>query len=118
MTNGRPLIRPRSTRSSTPSRSVQTRGGILPIQSEVESEMVAGSGADHHERKPVFRRDRRDQGLRSVTTRDAEQVRPALDGLLRQLGDVELLRTAQQHHFGPEFLGLVLQVETDNLAPA
>ncbi len=80
--------------------------------------MIPGSGADHHERKSVFRCDRRDEGLCSVATRDAEQVRPSFDGLLRQFGDVELLRSAQQHHFGAEFLGLALQVVTDDLAPA
>ncbi len=102
----------------TVAESAQARSGIVPVQPEIEGEMVPGSGADHHERKSMFRCDRRDQGLGSVATRHAEQVGPALDCLLRQFGDVELLRSAQQHHFRPEFFGLALQVETDDLAAA
>ena len=56
------------------SEGIQAGGGVLPVQPEVEGEMVAGPGADHQEGQAVLGGDAGHQRLGSVTSGHAEQV--------------------------------------------
>ncbi|GAA3071779.1 hypothetical protein GCM10020254_14520 [Streptomyces goshikiensis] len=75
---------------------LQAPGGVLAVQAQVQGEVVAGAGADHHEGQVVRHGHPGDQGLGPVTARDAEQVGAAPDGLPRQLDHV--LRPVRIQH--------------------
>ena len=94
----------------------QTGRRVVPIQTEVQREVVARSGRDHQERHAAFGGDAGDQSLRSVPTGDAEQIRPVGDGGAGNCGDVHPFRAAQQPHPGAERHGLLRQPEPDHFA--
>ncbi len=56
---------------------VQAGRRVVPVQAEVQREVVAGAGRDDHEGEAVSSRDAGYECLRSVAAGHAEQVRPA-----------------------------------------
>ncbi len=91
---------------------------VVPVEPEVQGEVVARPGRNHHERHPVLRRHTRHQRLRPVTTRRTEQVRAPGDGLTGEPDDVPGAGRIEQHHVSAERLRLLLQPETPHLSAA
>ena len=116
-TKTRPLTSARSTTTSTPSRNaVEGAGDILPVDAQVQREVVPGAGRDDHERDAVPAGDRGDQGLRTVPAGHADQVGSAGDGLL---GQGEEIVAGQQHdRFDAQPEAAVGQTEPLGLAAA
>ena len=94
---------------------VEAAGRVLPVQPEVESEVVAGAGADHQERHVVLGGDLRDERLGAVAARDTEQVRPRGERVAGELLHVGV-RTVEQRHLRAQRLGPLLQPEPGDLA--
>ena len=68
----------------------QAGGRVLTVQAEVEGEVVAGAGADDHERDVVLGGDPGHQCLGAVATGHAEQVGAARQGLPHHRRDVDV----------------------------
>ena len=90
---------------------LEAGGRILPVQPEVEREVVAGAGADDEERHVVLGGDLRHQGLRAVATGHAEQVRAAGQGVAGELLDVGA-GPVEQRHLRAQGLGAFLRGRT------
>ena len=119
MTNTWPLICPRSTRSSNAvGQGPQARRRILPVQPQVQCEVIAGTRADHHERQVVLGGHLGHQRLRAVASGHAQQVRAMSDGLTSHLGHVDWLGSADEEHLGAQIFGLADQVELLHLPAA
>ena len=79
--------------------------------------MVAGAGADHHERHVVLGGDLGDERLGAVAAGHAEQVAPRGHGRAGELLHVGA-RPVEQRDLGAERLGPLLQAEPGHLAAA
>ena len=75
---------------------VERADQIVPIDAEVEREVVAGAGGDADEGKPVREGGCSDDGERSVAAGDAERVRAARHRLVDQR--CEVVVRAQDDH--------------------
>ena len=119
LTNVRPLITPRSTRSSNPSvRRVEACGRVVAVEPEVQREVVAGARADDQERQVVLGRDASDERLGAVPAGNAQQVGAAGHRVPGEGGDVDDARAVQEGDLGTHGLGLLLEPELRHLPPA
>ena len=73
--------------------------------------MIARARGDHHEREAMLGGDAGHQGLRAVTSGDAEQIGATGHGLAGHLGDVDGLGPADEEDLGAKVFGLAFQVE-------
>ena len=89
---------------------------IVSVQSEVEREVVASSGAHTDEGQSVLDRDCRDECLRTVTTRHAQAVRTPLDGIARELLEIEAV--VEEHGLDAQLRGKVDESEALDLSAA
>jgi hypothetical protein len=94
---------------------IQAGRRVLPVQPQVQREVVAGAGADHQERKSMLGGDPGHQRLGPVPARHAEQVRAAGHRLPGQRRHVYRARAVQQRHLRAQRFGLVLQPEPGDL---
>jgi hypothetical protein len=117
LTKTRSAANPRSTRSSTPSVRASRDAAGSSRSREVEGEVVAGAGGDHHEGQVVPRRHFRHQGLGAVAARHAQQVGSLGNGLPGEFGHV-LMPGAEQDDTGARCAGLVREVVAVHLAAA
>ena len=90
---------------------IQAGGGVVPVQSEIEGEVVAGACGDDHHRDLVSGGDARHKGLGSVATGHPEQVGSAIDGVPGERGHVDDPGTLQQGYLGAERGGLIREPE-------
>ena len=63
---------------------------IMPLDAEVEREVIAGPGRHARERKPVRQRDRGHDGERSIAAGHSEHVRATSDGFVGELSQVPI----------------------------
>jgi hypothetical protein len=95
---------------------VQRAHHVVPVQAEVQREVVPGAGGDHHVRDLVLGGDGRDERLRAVPAGHADHVRPAGDRVLGELQQVVAL--PQHDRLDPPGLALIHQPEPLRLSPA
>jgi hypothetical protein len=89
---------------------------ILPVDPEVQSEMVSRPRRDAHEGKIVLDGDGGDEGLGTVAAGHAQTVGAVSDGVPGQLLKVEAM--VEQDHLYSETLGQFDKAEPRHLSPA
>ncbi len=89
---------------------------VVAVDSEVEGEVVAGSGRDQHEREVVLDGDRRHQRLGTIAARHAQAVSPPCHCIPGQLLEIEAL--GEHDDLDAEALGQFYQAELLDLAAA
>jgi hypothetical protein len=97
---------------------LQAPGRVLPVQPEVEGEVVAGAGRDDQQRDVVLGGDPGHQRLGPISAGHPQQVGPVGHRRAGQLVHVHGPRPLEQGDLGPEGLGLVLETEPGHLPPA
>ncbi|MDL4814027.1 hypothetical protein QP089_07100 [Actinomadura sp. OS1-43] len=97
---------------------VQAGGGVVPVEAEIQGEVVAGAGRDDEERHVMAGRDRGDQGLGTVAARHPEQIGAGDHRALGQLRDVLRPSGIEHDDLGPELTRLLHQPEPFDLASA
>ena len=95
---------------------VERTDDVVPIDPEVEREVVAGPGRDADEREIVLHRDGRHERLRPVAPRRAQHGRARLDRVDRLLAPVVL--GPQDDRLHPTLAALLDDVELLDLAAA
>ena len=95
---------------------MQAEARILPVDPEVQCEVVSRSGRDAHERKVVFDGDGGDKGLGAVPSGHTEAIGPAGYRVPCQLFQVEAV--VEHDHLDAEVLGQVDKTKLRHLAPA
>ena len=94
----------------------QRAAGIVPIEAEIEGEVVPGPRRHADERYPGRGRHRGHEGLRTVTPGHAEAVGPAGHRVLGQASQV--VAAVEQHGLHPQVLSQLDQAELLDLAAA
>ena len=84
----------------------------MPIDAEVEREVIAGAGGNADERKSVRECGCRDDGERAVSPGDAERVRAAFDGVPHER--CEVVARVQDDHVDSTLARLLDQVRASS----
>ena len=97
-------------------KGVNARARVVAVETEILGEVVSRARRDADERDIALNGDRCHQGLRTVSTRHPQAVRPPGDGVPGELLQVESM--VQHHGLHAELIGEFDEAELIDLAAA